>query len=190
MALPACAFSFIWLAARWVAGSMGFGGLISGAGFYRPETFAVRPLMLGAAIATLSYIGFDAISTLAEDTVHPERDIAFATLTVCVLQAVFCVVTVYLAALVWPDYQTFPDKDTAILDIGRRIGGFWMFGFLTFVLLVAGLASALTGQAGASRLLFGMGRDGVISHRIFGYIDPRYSTPTRSIYLMGAISLI
>jgi len=107
-----------------------------------------------------------------------------------VLQAVFCVVTVYLAALVWPDYHTLPDKDTAILDIGRRIGGTWMFGFLTFVLLVAGLASALTGQAGASRLLFGMGRDGVISHRIFGYIDPRYSTPTRSIYLMGAISLI
>ncbi len=37
-----------------------------------------------------------------------------------------------------------------------------MVGCLTFVLLVAGLASALTGQAGASRLLFGMGRDGVI----------------------------
>jgi putrescine importer len=188
--MTACAVLFVWLAARWVAHAAGWEGLISAAGFYRPETFAVRPLMLGAAIATLSYIGFDAISTLAEDTVNPERDIAFATVTVCVLQAVFCVVTVYLAALVWPDYHTFPDKDTAILDIGRRIGGSWMFGFLTFVLLVAGLASALTGQAGASRLLFGMGRDGVISHRIFGYIDPRYSTPTRSIYLMGAISLI
>lgn len=188
--MTACAVLFVWLAARWVAHIAGWEGLISAAGFYRPETVAVRPLMLGAAIATLSYIGFDAISTLAEDTVRPERDIAFATVTVCVLQAVFCVVTVYLAALVWPDYHTFPDKDTAILDIGRRIGGTWMFGFLTFVLLVAGLASALTGQAGASRLLFGMGRDGVISHRIFGYIDPRYSTPTRSIYLMGAISLI
>jgi len=188
--MTACAVLFVWLAARWVAHVAGWEGLISAAGFYRPETFAVRPLMLGAAIATLSYIGFDAISTLAEDTLRPERDIAFATVTVCVLQAVFCVATVYLAALVWPDYHTFPDKDTAILDIGRRIGGTWMFGFLTFVLLVAGLASALTGQAGASRLLFGMGRDGVISHRIFGYIDPRYSTPTRSIYLMGAISLI
>jgi len=64
-----------------------------------------------------------------------------------------------------------------------------MVGFLTFILLVAGLASALTGQAGASRLLYGMGRDGVISRRIFGYIDERYSTPTRGIYLMGAVSL-
>jgi len=64
-----------------------------------------------------------------------------------------------------------------------------MLGFLTFILLVAGLASALTGQAGASRLLLGMGRDGVISRRIFAHVDPRYSTPSRSVYLMGAVSL-
>ncbi len=188
--MSACAVLFVWLAARWVVNAAGWGGLISTAGFYRPETFAVRPLMLGAAIATLSYIGFDAISTLAEDTLHPERDIAFATVIVCVLQAVFCVVTVYLAAIAWPDYHSFPDIETAILDIGQRIGGSWMFGGLTFVLLVAGLASALTGQAGASRLLYGMGRDGVISRRIFAYVHPRYSTPTRSIYLMGGISLV
>ncbi len=65
-----------------------------------------------------------------------------------------------------------------------------MFGFITFVLLVAGLASALTGQAGASRLLFGMGRDGVISRSIFAYVSPRYSTPTRAIYLMAAVTLV
>ena len=188
--MSACALIFIWLAARWIVGSAGIGGLVSASGLYRPESFALRPLMLGAAIATLSYIGFDAISTLAEDTLRPERDIAVATVIVCVLQTVFCVVTVYLAALAWPDYQTFPQTETAILDIGRRIGGPWMVGCLTLVLVVAGLASALTGQAGASRLLYGMGRDGVLPRSIFAYLDPRYSTPTRSIYLMGAISLI
>jgi amino acid transporter len=64
-----------------------------------------------------------------------------------------------------------------------------MMGFITFILLVAGLASALTGQAGASRLLLGMGRDGVISSRFFATIDPRYATPTRSIYLMGVVAV-
>jgi amino acid transporter len=77
-----------------------------------------------------------------------------------------------------------------ILDIATRIGGNFMFGALTLVLLVAGLASALTGQAGASRLLYGMGRDGVLPRRVFGYINPRFSTPTRGIYLMGALGLI
>src|SRR5207244_939311 len=121
--MSVCTVLFVGLAARWVANAAGFGGLFSSAALDRPETFGVRPLMLGAAIATLSYIGFDAVSTLAEDTLHPERDIAFATVIVCVLQTIFCVVTVYLAALVWPDYRGFPETETAILDIGRRIGG-------------------------------------------------------------------
>jgi amino acid transporter len=102
---------------------------------------------------------------------------------------VFCFVTVYLAAVVWPDYRSFPQVETVILDLGRLIGGPAMFGFITFVLLVAGLASALTGQAGASRLLYGMGRDGVISRRVFAHLDAKHSTPVRGIYVMAAVSL-
>ncbi len=184
-----CAVAFVILAAHHIIALHGFGALFDARAIFRPETFAIRPLMLGAGVAALSYIGFDAISTLAEDTVDPKRDIGFATVLVCVLQTVICFVTVYLAALVWPDYHSYPEAETVILDIGRTIGGQWMFGALIFILLVAGLASALTGQAGASRLLYGMGRDGVISRRIFAYIDPRFSTPTRGIYLMAGLSL-
>jgi putrescine importer len=188
--MSVCALLFICLASRFVVSAHGPAGIFSMPGLFRPETFAWRSLMLGASIATLSYIGFDAISTLAEDTLHPERDIGFAIVLVCLLQTVICVITVYLAALVVPDYSKFPDPQTAILDIGRVIGGPWMMGLLIFVLLIAGLASALTGQAGASRLLFGMGRDGVLPSGIFAYVHPRFSTPTRSIYLMGGLSLI
>lgn len=188
--MTACAIVFVALAARYVIAAHGLGGLLDVRGIWQPKSFAMRPMMLGASIAALSYIGFDAISTLAEDTVSPERDVAFSTIIVCILQGVICVLTVYMAALVWPDYRSFPEAETVILDIGSRIGGNWMFGFITFVLLVAGLASALTGQAGASRLLYGMGRDGVISRRLFGYIHPRFSTPTRSIYFMGALSAV
>jgi len=188
--MTVCAALFVFLAARYVAAAHGLGGLFEVRGLWRPESFSLRPLMLGASIAAISYIGFDAVSTLAEDTVNPERDIAFSTVLVCAIQTVFCVATVYLAGLVWPDYHTFPEPETVILDIGSRVGGNWMFGFITFVLLVAGLASALTGQAGASRLLYGMGRDGVISRRLFGYIHPRFSTPTRGIYFMGALALL
>jgi amino acid transporter len=188
--MTVCALAFVVLAARYIVVVHGLGALFQAEALFRPDTFALRPLMLGAGVAALSYIGFDAISTLAEDTVNPKRDIGFATVLVCILQTVICFVTVYLAAAVWPDYRSYPETETAILDIGRRIGGAWMFGSLVFVLLVAGLASALTGQAGASRLLYGMGRDGVLSRRIFAYIDPRFSTPTRGIYLMAGLSLV
>ena len=188
--MTACAALFVVVATRFVVIHHGAGRLFAPEVLYNPHTFGMRPLMLGAAIASLSYIGFDAISTLAEDTIHPQRDISIATVLVCLIQTVFCVVTVYLAALVWPDFHSYPESETVILDIGRVAGGAWMMGFITFILLVAGLASALTGQAGASRLLLGMGRDGVISRRIFAHVDPRFSTPDRGIYLMGAVSLV
>ncbi len=188
--MSVCALLFIVLAARYIVTVSGFPGIFNRSALFRPDLFAIRPLMLGAGVAALSYIGFDAISTLAEDTVKPERDIAFATVLTCVLQTCICFLTVYLAALVWPDYRSYPQAETVILDIGRKIGGAWMFGSLTFVLLVAGLASALTAQAGASRLLYGMGRDGMLSRKFFGFVNPRFSTPTRSIYLMGVLSLL
>ncbi len=188
--MSTCAGLFIFLAVRKVMLESGGAGLIQPQLVFDPETFSLRAVMLGAGIATLSYIGFDAVSTLAEDTLHPEKDISLATVLVCFLQTVICFATVYCAALVWPDYRAFPDPETAILDIGHVIGGNLMFGMITVALLVAGLASAMTGQAGASRLLFGMGRDGVISRSFFAHIDPASSTPTRNLYLMGAVALV
>ena len=188
--MTVCAVVFVAAAVHWIFVRHGWGGFLPHATLRNAAQLRVQPLMLGAAIASLSYIGFDAISTLAEDTLHPERDISVATVLVCLVETVFCVITVYLAALVWPDYKAFPDAATAILDVARVAGGIWMLGFITFILLVAGLASALTGQAGASRLLLGMGRDGVISRSFFAYVDPHFSTPVRSMYLMGGVSLV
>jgi putrescine importer len=188
--MTVCAVLFIVLAIHYVELRYGMPGLISTRGIFLPHEFSVQPIMLGASIAALSYIGFDAISTLAEDTVNPEKDIGFATVLTCVIQTVICVATVYFAALAWNNYHTFPQVETAILDIGHRIGGPTMFLILTVVLLVAGVSSALTGQAGSSRLLFAMGRDGVIPRKLFGHLNPRYGTPTRAIYITSAASLV
>jgi amino acid transporter len=187
--MTGCAVLFTILAARYVIAQHGWSGLLGWAAVFRPATFSASSLLLGGGIATLSYIGFDAISTLAEDSVDPKRDIGWATVAVCVFQGLICILTVYLAALVWPDYRAFPKTDTAILDIATLIGGRLMFGALTFVLLVAGLASALTGQAGASRLMLGMGRDGVVSNRVFATIDEVSSTPVRGLLAMAAVTL-
>jgi amino acid transporter len=188
--MSASAALFIALAARWAMVQFGGAGFIQPAALLNPQTFSVPPLMSAAAIATLSYLGFDAISTLAEDTRHPERDIGFATITVCLLQTMFCFLIAYLAAVVWPYDRPFSNVETSILDVSQVIGGAAMFGFTTFVLLVSAVASSVTSQAGASRLLFGMGRDGLLPKSIFAYLDPKRATPTRSILLMGALSFV
>ncbi|HEX4170335.1 MAG TPA: amino acid permease [Bryobacteraceae bacterium] len=187
--MTGCALLFIGFAVHNVAVRFGIAYIFSPRALVQSESLALQPLMLGAGIATLSYIGFDAISTLAEDTIDPRRDIGFSTIFVCVLQTLICVLTVYLASLVWSNYHSFPEAETAILDIGRRAGGAFLFALITFVLLVAGLASALTGQAGVSRLLFAMGRDRVIPASVFSYIHPRHGTPTRAIWVVSGLTL-
>ncbi|MFN7938686.1 MAG: APC family permease [Bryobacteraceae bacterium] len=186
--LSTSAALFAVLAIRHVLASGG--SLWSPVAIFDERTFTLRTLMMGAGISALSYIGFDAVTTLAEESHNPQSDVAFATVLTCVLQAVICAVTVYLATLVWPDYKAFPQVETAILDIGARIGGPAMFGLITVALLVAGLASAMTGQAGASRLLLGMGRDGALSRWLFGHVDAASAAPQRAIWFMGALSLV
>lgn len=186
--MTASALLFVILAVRYIAAQLGLAALLAPDAVVQPATFELRALLLGTGVATLSYLGFDAISTLAEEARDPQRDIGAATVSVCLLQTLFCVGIVYLSAIVWPASRAFPNVETAVLDIARITGGDLLFGVTTFVLLIAGVASSLTSQAGAARLLFGMGRDGILPPRLFAYLHPRFATPTRSIYLMGALS--
>ena len=188
--MTASTILFVACAIHFIVKYAGLSGLFVSQRLVDTRTLRLSPLMLGAGVATLSYIGFDAISTLAEEARRPEKDIGFATVLVCLLQTLFCFAIVYLAAVVWPIDKPFANVETAILDVAQMAGGKLLFGATTFVLLVAGVASSLTSQAGAARLLYGMGRDGMLPNRIFGFLHPRYATPTRSIYLMGAISFV
>jgi amino acid transporter len=190
LVMIAAALWFALAAILHVAGVSGVAGLWNSRGILRPEAYSTSAVMFGASIATLSYLGFDAVSTMAEDARDPRRDIGYATVLVCILQTGICVAIAYLAVLVWPAEKAFGNVETAILDISRVAGGAALFGFTSFVLLVAGVASSLASQAGASRLLYGMGRDGVLPRAVFAHLDPVHSTPVRSIWLMGILSFV
>jgi putrescine importer len=169
---------------------VGEGALFSRKPFYNPETFSFRAIVEASSLAVLSFIGFDGITTLSEDAKNPKRDILRATVLVCLIAGGIFVLQSYLAQMVWPNYSTFSPVETAFIDIGKLIGGETLYYFLSFVLLVAGIASAVNGQASASRLLYGMGRDRLLPHRIFAYVHPKLGTPIYSVLLMGGISLI
>ncbi|HZN12504.1 MAG TPA: APC family permease [Blastocatellia bacterium] len=181
---------FIALAVRALLSGTGEGTLFSTRPFFNPQTFSFGEIVNTTSLAVLSFIGFDGISTLAEDAKDPRRDIARATVLVCLLAGGLFVIESYLAQMVWPDYTTFSPVETAFMDIGRLVGGPGLFFFLSFVLVVAGIASAITGQAGASRLLCGLGRDRLLPYRVFGYVHPRLGTPVYSVLLMGGVHLV
>jgi amino acid transporter len=76
------------------------------------------------------------------------------------------------------------------MDVCQRVGGVWLFEAMGIILILAALGSALTGGLGAARLLFGMGRDGVLPRKFFAHIHAETNTPTWNIILIGAVAWI
>ena len=163
-------------------------GLFSVTPFYAPATFSARRIWGATSFAALTYIGFDGITTLSEDVENPRRNVLLATVLVCLVTGVLSGAEVYLGQRIWPDWHTFPNLETAYMDVCHRVGGVLLSQGMGGVLLLAALGSALTGGLGAARLLFAMGRDGVLSRKVFGHVHPETNTPTYNILLIGAIA--
>lgn len=157
--------------------------------FYDPQTFSTSAVFRGTSIAVLTYIGFDGISTLSEEAKNPRRNVLLATVLVCVITGVLASVEVYLAQLIWPASQPFPDVDTAFVHISGRAGGAFLFGIVNLTLLVANIGSGMSSHLGAARLLFGMGRSNALPKKFFGAIEPKNRVPRNNVVLVGAIAL-
>lgn len=181
---------FMLLAVRHLFQAAGWQGIFSFQPFYNPQTFDLHSMWTATSFAALTYIGFDGVTTLAEDVENPKRNVLLATVLVCLFTGLAGGLQVYLAQRVWPDYSTFPQPETAFMDVTRVVGGQPLFQALGLVLIVAALGAGLTGQVGAARLLFGMGRDNVVPRKFFAYLDPKRQTPTHNIWLIGIVAYI
>ena len=174
-----------------VALSIGyFAGQNTGASLVSPfvnGNITVGALAAGAAVAAYSYIGFDGLTLLTEETHDPRRTIPRAMIIVVLFFGALFVTVSYFAQLVHPG-GAFTNTDSAALELARAIGGNLFAAFLLSGLIVAQFASGLAIQAGASRLLFAMGRDGALPHGL-SYILPRLRTPVISITLIGITGL-
>jgi putrescine importer len=179
---------FVWLAIRYLWHGQGWAGLLSTEPFYNPKTFNSHKILTATSFAALTYIGFDGVTTLAEDVENPKRNVLLAVVLTCVFAGVCSGFEAYLGARVWPDWRSFPEETTAFMDICRRVGGALLFNAMGFILIVAAFGSGLTGTLGAARLLFGMGRDNVLPRKFFGYLKTGTSTPTYNILLIGGIA--
>ena len=159
--------------------------------FYDPATFSFPDLWRGTSIAVLTYVGFDAISTLSEEVENPRRNVLLATVLTCLFTGIFSGLQIYAGQLVWPyGSGKFPDLDTAYVFVAGKVGGQWLLQLVNFTLLVASAGSAMGAQLAASRLLYTMGRDEVIPKRFFGVINPRTRIPSNNVLLIGGLAMI
>src|SRR5471030_774335 len=146
-------------------------------------------IMSGAAIACYSFLGFDAVSTLTEETRDPRRTIPRAIMLITLIGGLIFVGVSYFVQLAHPAFQ-FDNVDSAAYEIARNIGGDLFVSIFLIGLIVGQFASGLSSQASGSRLLFAMGRDGVLPKSFFGSLSERFGTPVNSIVLCAVVALL
>ena len=165
-------------------------GLISSQPIYDPRTFSVRAIGAGTALAATTFIGFDGVSILAEEVENPRRNVLLASVLVCVFTGLFAAIQVYLAVLVWPDYRTLVNPETAFMDVARVVGGAKLFVGFGAILLVSSLATGLAGLIGAVRLLYSMGRDNVLPRKIFAHLNAARGNPSYNVLIAGGLAYL
>jgi amino acid transporter len=158
--------------------------------FYDPAQFEWPNLFAGTSVAVLTYIGFDAVSTLSEEVENPRRNILLATVLVCLITGFLSALEVYAAQLVWGAKPFASDQvESAFALVSRQVGGAILFQIVNFTLLVANVGSGMGSQLAAGRLLYGMGRGNALPRGFFGAIEPKRRIPRNNIVLVGVLAL-
>jgi amino acid transporter len=168
----------------------GGNGELTLAPLYHPETFNFALLMQAVSIAVLSFLGFDAISTLAEEIKgDPGKSVGKAALITLMVMGVIFVAQTWIATDLAAG-MGFKSADTAFYEIAELAAGSWLATLTAVATALAwGVAVAITSQAAVSRLLFGMARDGKLP-KVLAKVHPKHNTPYLSIYLVAVLSLV
>ncbi|MFE6756151.1 APC family permease [Streptomyces sp. NPDC057684] len=142
-----------------------------------------------AAIAAYSYLGFDAVTTLSEETRDARRTIPRAVVLVIAIGGLLFAAVAYVMQLVHPG-GVFEDPEVVSYAMSIEVGGQTFADWTNMAGIVGGFASGLAVQLSSSRLLYTMGRDGVLPKRFFGALHPRTRTPVLCLLLTGAMCVL
>jgi putrescine importer len=171
-------------------GGTGAGTALSITPFYDASSFSFDAVIAGTAIACFSFLGFDAVSTLGEETKNPGRNLSTAMLLALVFITFLLVIQAYFGQLLVPDWTTLPGDGTDYFVIFEAAGGATAATIMSLAVIAASLANGTDAAGGAARLLFGMGRDGVIPRQPFGYLWSRTQTPVLNVLLVTVLTFV
>lgn len=183
--------AFIVLAVRAISGGTVPGANWSAAPIW--DSTAVTPALLAGAlsIAVLSFLGFDGISTMAEESTGGNRSAGRAMVLALIIVAVLFISQTWLASMLRGEYAIIPESEVgnAFFDGVRAISSSWVVNaFFVCNVLAVGIANSLAAQAATSRLLYSMARDRQLP-TFLRHINSR-KVPSNAILLVGAISAV
>jgi len=154
---------------------------------YDPAVFSLSTIAGATSIAVLSFLGFDGISTLSEESRSGPDSVGRATLLSLVMVGALFMAQTWIATDLSRGLR-FSSPETAFYDVVGLVAGPW-FKVITLVAVVvsAGVANAMAAQAAVSRVLFAMARDGKLPGAL-ARVHPRFQTPYVSTLVVAVIS--
>jgi amino acid transporter len=161
---------------------------------YNSSTFSLGLVFGAVSIAVLSFLGFDGISTLAEENRDSARSLGKSMIAALALAGTLFIVQTWVAALLVPS----PDRlisegdpgGTAFYDAAAVAGGAWLSTLTAIATAIAwGFANSLVAQAATSRLLFAMARDRQLP-AVLRSVHPVRRVPVNATLLVAVVSLV
>lgn len=138
----------------------------------------------GSALIFFAYIGFDAVSTTAEEAKNPSRDLPIGMMG----SLIICTIVYILIALVLTGMVPYAQLGTGdpLAEAFSLRGMHWAAGIISFGAVVAMAAVLLVFQMGQPRIFFSMSRDGLLP-KFFAGVHPKYQTPYVTTILTGVL---
>ena len=140
-------------------------------------------MLAGSAIIFFAYIGFDSVSTHAEEARNPQRDVPIGIMASLLICTVLYIAVVAVLTGMVPYDQI--DVNAGVAEAFHHVG----LGWAEFVIAIAGVAGItsvlLVLMLSLPRVLLAMSRDGLLPTRFFADVHPRFQTPWRSTILIG-----
>jgi amino acid transporter len=156
---------------------------------YDPSVFSLSTVAGATSIAVLSFLGFDGISTLSEETRGGQNVVGRATVLALLLVGVLFMLQTWVGTDLSAGMK-FGSDETAFYEIAEVAGGIWLkLITIIAVVIASAIANAMAAQAAVSRILFAMARDGKLP-AVLAKIHPRYKTPYVSTVLVGVIGFM
>jgi amino acid transporter len=179
----------VFLALGLLALHHGFGnGALTLAPVWDSRSFDAGRVMGATSICIMSFLGFDAISTLSEEVEgHDRRLVGRAIIAVLVISAAFFVLITFIVGNLLPGIVV-KDPAAATYELARAAIGAWAaIGIAWAYAIVVGLSNAVPMQVGVARVLYAMGRDRQLFASL-ARVHPRHGTPHVAMLASAALS--
>lgn len=167
--------------------------IVIGSFYVKPENWTpfapngFEGIFMGAFIIFFAYIGFDAISTTAEETENPQRDLPIAILGTLVLCTILYVLVALVLTGTVPLHQI--DTQAPIAHAMRMVGKDWFAGLLSVGALCALTSVLLIYQLGTTRILYAMSRDRFLPKSL-RLIHRKFRTPHVLTWISGIVVIV